>query len=144
MLLDITANRLHHLHLRTAGNGARAAAKASAVAGFFSLLGLAIESYILATRSPRGAGWSAIYAGGRDSENEHSVITRISSLNRVPPAKFGGASHLGEFRPVEYRIGRHSVQRLRSRGGGGLSESCGQNNFVWTGVTFCNLLRVGL
>ena len=37
----------------------------------------------------------------------------------MPPAKFGGASHLGEFGPVEYRIGRHSVQRLRLGGGVG-------------------------
>jgi hypothetical protein len=37
----------------------------------------------------------------------------------VPPAKFGKAAHLGKFRTVEYRIGRHSVQRLRLGGGVG-------------------------
>jgi hypothetical protein len=116
VLLDITAHRLHHFYLRISGDGARAAAKAGTVAGFFGLLGLAVKSYMLATRTPRRAGWPAIYAGGRNCENEHSVIIRISRLYGVPPAKFGGVGHLGKFRPVEYRIGRHSVQRLRLGG----------------------------
>jgi hypothetical protein len=89
MLLDITANRLHHFDLRISGNGARAAAKAGAVAGFFGLVRLTVESYVLATRTPRRTGWPAIYAGGRNCEDEHSVISRISRFYGVPPAKFG-------------------------------------------------------
>jgi hypothetical protein len=130
VLLDITANRLHHFHLRVAGNGAGTASKAGAVAGLLGVFRLAVKSYTLATRAPRWAGWPAVYAGGRDCEDEQSVITRISSLYRLPPANFVGAGHLGKFRPVEYRIGHHSVQRLRLRGCSGLSESCGQNNFM--------------
>jgi hypothetical protein len=81
-----------------------------------------VESYILATWTPRRARWPTIYAGRRNCEDEHSVISRISRFYGVPPAKFGRIGHLGKFRPVEYRIGRHSVQRLRLRGGVGYPD----------------------
>jgi hypothetical protein len=130
MLLDMTANRLHHFRLRISGYGARAAAETGAVTGFFGLFRLAVKNHILATRTPRRARWPAINAGGRDCEDEHSVIPCISSLYGVPPANFGGVAHLGKFRPVEYRIGRHSVPRLRLRGGMGYPNLAVKNNLI--------------
>src|SRR5437016_7696222 len=107
MLFDVTADCLHHLQLTIAAERSRTAPQAGPIAGLFGLIGLAEKFDIFTLRSLSWTRGPAVNAGGGDGKDELTIVSRIPSQNRFPPALVE-VCHFQLLSLVEYRTGRHN------------------------------------
>src|SRR5581483_2508709 len=112
MLLNVPANGLHHLLLRIAAEGTRAAAQAGAVAGFFRIIDSTKKGDVFTPRPTCRTGWPAINARRRHCKNKLSVLARVTIHHCLPLLVFVKTRHLNWLCRVEYLSCVHNEQSL--------------------------------
>jgi len=138
MLFDEPANRLHAIGFRVPCKCLWTASQTGAISRLLGGDRCRKELDILPARTPCRTRRPAIHSGRRHCKNELTVLASIARNHGFPAwivrtadlHRFGTRSHGFQAFRSEYGIRCHNKKRVGHGPRNGLSESCGQIEFV--------------